>query len=78
MEIAMYAYVVRGSEDGNIGVYSSRTKARKACKTYLRQDNPETPIEWSETKHWGQATVPDLRRTQPTDTGGQTTRLPMR
>lgn len=31
----MYAYVVKGSEDGNIGVYRSKSRAFEAAKAYV-------------------------------------------
>lgn len=31
----MYAYVVKGSEDGNLGVYSSMKKALISAKEYV-------------------------------------------
>lgn len=40
-----YAYVVRGSEDGNIGVYSSKKKALKRAVDYVTQQGDEHTID---------------------------------
>ena len=48
-----YAYVVKGSEDGNIGVYSTMKKAKIAAAQYIAQSqnfHSEICIE-SETKY---------------------------
>jgi len=34
------AYIVRGSEDGNLGIYTTKERARKKAIEYLTQNDP--------------------------------------
>jgi hypothetical protein len=46
------AYIVRGSEDGNIGVYSTKERARKRAVEYVEQSGGENARTMVTRKSW--------------------------
>lgn len=46
------AYVVRGSEDGNLGVYTTKERARVRAVEYIEQSGDDTPRIMVAKKSW--------------------------
>jgi len=46
------AYVVHGSEDGNVGIYTTKERARQVAWNYVAQSGEDKPTLFRTRKGW--------------------------